>query len=78
MSIFSKVGIFWLLFLVMYCTVLVTIVLFACQFGLSIIFFFNDGKFFFFMDKGITYRINKRGCYRINIRCRGVVKKQTA
>jgi hypothetical protein len=46
MSIFSKVGIFWLL-LVMYCTVLVTIVLFACQFGVSIIFYFNDGEFFF-------------------------------
>ena len=76
MSIFSKVGIFWLLFLVMYCTVLVTIVLFACQFGVSIIFYFNDGEFFFSWKKAL--RINKRGYYRINIRCRGVVKKQTA
>ncbi|MBG0626211.1 MULTISPECIES: hypothetical protein [Enterobacter] len=61
MSIFSKVGIFWLLFLVMYCTVLVAIVLFACQFGVSIIFYFNDGEFFFSWKKALHISLIKGG-----------------
>ncbi len=33
MNHFNKVGIFWLLFLVVYCTALISVVLFICQLG---------------------------------------------
>ncbi len=59
MSVFSKVGIFWLLFLVVYCTFLVTIVLFICQFGVSTIFYFNDGEFLFSWKKALHIALIK-------------------
>jgi len=44
---FSKVGIFWLFFLMIYCTALISAVLFTLQLGVSTIFYFNDGLFLF-------------------------------
>ena len=47
MNLFSKVGTLWLLFLVVYCTALISVVLFICQLGVSTIFYFKDGVFLF-------------------------------
>lgn len=58
MNLFSKVGTLWLLFLVVYCTALISVVLFICQLGVSTIFYFKDGAFLF-MGRGIIYRIEK-------------------
>ena len=60
MNLFSKVGILWLMFLVLYCTALISIVLFICQLGVSTIFYLNDGAFLFSWEDAL-YIASKKG-----------------
>ena len=60
MNLISKVGILWLLFLVVYCTILISIVLFICQLGVSTNFYFNDGVFLFAWEDAL-YNALKKG-----------------
>jgi hypothetical protein len=59
MNSFSKVGFFWLLFLVVYCTALISVVLFICKLGVSTIFYFNDGVFLFSWEKTLHIALIK-------------------
>ncbi|BBQ83573.1 TPA: hypothetical protein I9Y23_004352 [Kluyvera ascorbata] len=59
MNLFSRVGIPWLIFLVLYCTVLISVVLFICQLGVSTIFYFNDGKFHFLWEEALYIALKK-------------------
>ncbi|WP_407437742.1 hypothetical protein [Lelliottia sp.] len=59
MNFFSKVGILWLLFLVVYCTVLISVVLFICQLAVSTIFYFNDGVFLFAWEDALYIALKK-------------------
>ena len=61
MNRFNKVGIFWLFFLMMYCTALISIVLFTLQLGVSIIFYFNDGLFLFSWKDALHTALKKGG-----------------
>lgn len=59
MNLFSKVGIYWLLFLVVYCTALISVVLFICQLGVSTIFFIKDGAFLFSWEEALYIALKK-------------------
>lgn len=59
MNHFNKVGIFWLLFLVVYCTALISVVLFICQLGVSTIFFIKDGAFLFSWEEALYIALKK-------------------
>ncbi|MCT4713913.1 hypothetical protein MUA01_02735 [Enterobacteriaceae bacterium H18W14] len=59
MNIFSKVGILWLFLLVVYCTILISVVLFICQLGVSIVFYFNDGRFLFSWEDALHIALKK-------------------
>ncbi len=59
MNLFSKVDIFWLLFLVVYCTALISVVLFICQLGVSTIFFIKDGAFLFSWEEALYIALKK-------------------
>ncbi|EBP0014091.1 hypothetical protein HX37_26020 [Salmonella enterica] len=59
MNLFSKVGIFWLLFLVVYCTALIPVVLFICQLGASTIFFIKDEAFLFSWEDALYIALKK-------------------
>ena len=59
MNLFSKVGILWLLFLVVYCTALISVILFICQLGVSTVFYFNDGVFLFSWGDALYIALKK-------------------
>lgn len=59
MNLFRKVGIPWLLFLVVYCTILISVVLFVCQLGVSAVFYFNDGAFLFSWVEALYIALKK-------------------
>lgn len=59
MNLFNKVGIFWLLFLVVYCTALISVILFICQLGVSTIFFIKDGAFLFSWEEALYIALKK-------------------
>ena len=59
MNLFSKVGTLWLLFLVVYCTALISVVLFICQLGVSTIFYFKDGAFLFSWEEALYIALKK-------------------
>ena len=59
MNLFSKVGTLWLLFMVVYCTALISVVLFICQLGVSTIFYFKDGVFLFAWEDALYIALKK-------------------
>lgn len=61
MKIFKKAGFAWLLFLVFYCSVLISAVLFICQLGVSVVFYLKDGKFLFLWENALDVAF-KKGC----------------
>ena len=61
MRIFRKAGVSWLLFLIFYCAVLISSILFICQLGVSVFFYFSDGNFLFQWEKA-SYIALKKGC----------------
>lgn len=61
MRVFKKVGIAWLFFLIFYCSFLISTVLFICQLGVSVVFYFSDGQFLFLWADAL-YIALKKGC----------------
>ncbi|POE06218.1 hypothetical protein BV921_22950 [Pectobacterium odoriferum] len=61
MRVFKKVGIAWLFFLIFYCSFLISTVLFICQLGVSVVFYFSDGQFLFLWADAL-YIAFKKGC----------------
>ena len=59
MNLFSKVSIVWFFFLVFYCATFISVVLFICQLGVSIIFYFDDGLFFFSWEEALYIALKK-------------------
>ncbi|MFG1172493.1 hypothetical protein AAFN90_02600 [Erwiniaceae bacterium CAU 1747] len=59
--VFKKVGFLWLCFLILYCSFLLSVVLFMCQLGVSTVFFMLDGSFLFSW-KDALYLALKKGC----------------
>ncbi|XUV83761.1 hypothetical protein ACREYP_10220 [Enterobacter sp. TMH.L2] len=59
MKRFSKVGMSWFFFLVAYCAVLITAVLFICQLTLSMISYINNGVFIFSWKESLYIALRK-------------------
>jgi uncharacterized membrane protein YciS (DUF1049 family) len=59
MKIFKKVGIAWLFFLLFYCSILISAVLFICQLGVLAVFYFSDGKFLFLWREALNISLEK-------------------
>ena len=61
MKIFRKVGVSWLLFLIGYCAILISLILFIGQPGVSLCFYFIDGEWLF-KWRGALYISLTKGC----------------
>ncbi|KNC17583.1 hypothetical protein AC790_01030 [Pantoea sp. RIT-PI-b] len=59
MKIFRKVGIAWFLFLVIYCSILMTLILFIGQLGVSLLFYYSDGEFLFTWRNSLHTALSK-------------------
>ena len=59
MRIFKKVGVSWLFFLIFYCVLLISIVLFICQLGVSVLFYLRDGEFLFLWKNALFIALKK-------------------
>lgn len=59
--VFKKVGFLWLCFLILYCSFLLSNVLFICQLSVSTVFYMIDGSFLFSW-KNALYLALKKGC----------------
>jgi hypothetical protein len=55
----SKIGMSWFFFLVVYCTVLISAVLFICQFVLSMISYINNDVFIFSWKESLHIALRK-------------------
>lgn len=61
MKIFRKVGVSWLLFLIGYCAILISSILFIGQLGVSLYFYFIDGGWLFKWRSALNISLTK-GC----------------
>ncbi len=58
---FKKVGFFWLLFLLLYCSSFIFTIVFLIQLIVSLIFYFHDGQFLFLWTQTLVIALEKGG-----------------